>query len=69
MLVDIPKDVQQQIAVPKWDAPVQIVGYMQRLPSLTPSSRAVDAILEAISESKRPVLYVGGVVLSTAPTK
>ena len=60
VLVDIPKDVQQQIAVPKWDAPVQIVGYMQRLPSLTPSSRAVDAILEAIRESKRPVLYVGG---------
>jgi hypothetical protein len=32
VLVDVPKDVQQQLAVPDWDVPMAIAGYMARLP-------------------------------------
>lgn len=32
MLIDVPKDVQQQLAVPDWDVPMAISGYMARLP-------------------------------------
>lgn len=38
MLIDVPKDVQQQLAVPDWDVPMAISGYMQRLPQM-PSTR------------------------------
>ena len=34
MLIDVPKDVQQQLAVPDWDVPMAISGYMQRLPQM-----------------------------------
>ena len=37
VLIDVPKDVQQQLAVPDWDVPMAISGYMQRLPQM-PSS-------------------------------
>lgn len=32
VLIDVPKDVQQQLAVPDWDVPMAISGYMARLP-------------------------------------
>jgi acetolactate synthase-1/2/3 large subunit len=32
VLIDVPKDVQQQLAVPDWDVPMAIAGYMARLP-------------------------------------
>lgn len=30
--MDIPKDVQQTLDVPDWDAPMSITAYMSRLP-------------------------------------
>lgn len=32
VLIDVPKDIQQQLAVPDWDVPMAISGYMARLP-------------------------------------
>lgn len=32
VLVDIPKDVQQTLDIPDWDAPMSITAYMSRLP-------------------------------------
>ncbi len=59
VLVDVPKDIQQQLAVPDWDAPMAITGYMSRLPP-PPDAKAVTDIIAALKEAKRPVLYVGG---------
>jgi len=62
VLIDIPKDVQQSLAVPDWDVPMFLSGYTRRLPQ--PPRRAdVKKILRAIHEAKRPVLYCGGGVL------
>lgn len=59
VLVDIPKDVQQALAVPDWDAPMNLSGYISRLPQ--PASEGdLHRVLEAIRRSKKPVLYVGG---------
>lgn len=30
VLVDVPKDIQQQLDLPDWDAPMAISGYMSR---------------------------------------
>ncbi|KAJ3675797.1 hypothetical protein LUZ60_004839 [Juncus effusus] len=59
VLVDIPKDIQQQLAVPIWDPQIRLPGYLSRLPK-QPSQNLLDQILRLICESKRPVLYVGG---------
>lgn len=59
VLVDVPKDIQQQLAVPDWDAPMAITGYMSRLPP-PPDTRAVNDIVAALHQAKKPVLYVGG---------
>jgi acetolactate synthase I/II/III large subunit len=59
VLVDVPKDIQQQLCVPDWDAPMAISGYMNRLPG-APQREALEPVLEAIRGSKRPVAYVGG---------
>ncbi|KAJ3697269.1 hypothetical protein LUZ61_000974 [Rhynchospora tenuis] len=59
VLVDIPKDIQQQLAVPVWDPPMRLPGYTSRLPK-EPAHHLLDQITRLVSESKRPVLYVGG---------
>ncbi|CAG9460680.1 unnamed protein product [Pedinophyceae sp. YPF-701] len=59
VLVDVPKDVQQQLDVPDFDVPMILRGYISRLPG-PPDQSTVQAINNAIRNSKRPVLYVGG---------
>ena len=65
VLVDVPKDVQQTLAVPDWDAAMAIAGYMARLPPPPPVA-ALRPVLDAIAASSRPVLYVGGGCLDAA---
>ena len=49
VLVDVPKDIQQQLAVPDWDAPMAIAGYMSRLPP-PPEQAQVAAVVQALHE-------------------
>lgn len=49
VLVDIPKDIQQQMAVPDWDVPMAIAGYMSRLPS-PPTRDQVLPIVDALKK-------------------
>ena len=57
VLVDLPKDIQQQLAVPDWDAPMAITGYMSRLPAHPEASQLV-AVAKAIKGAKKPVSEV-----------
>nr|AMB51356.1 acetolactate synthase [Euphorbia maculata] len=59
VLIDVPKDIQQQLAVPNWNVPMKLPGYFSRLPK-DPSELQLEQIIRLISESKKPVLYVGG---------
>ena len=59
VLIDIPNDIQQQLGVPNWDKPLQLPGYSFRLPK-SPETGHLQQILRLISDSKKPVLYVGG---------
>ena len=59
VLVDVPKDSQQQLAVPDWDEPMSITGYISRLPGPPPESK-LRAVIDIIKSSKRPVIYCGG---------
>ncbi|CAA2978730.1 acetolactate synthase 2, chloroplastic-like [Olea europaea subsp. europaea] len=65
VLIDIPKDIQQQMVVPKWDQPMRLAGYVSRLPR-PPSEMLLEQIVRLITESKKPVLYVGGGCLNSS---
>ncbi|KAH7528213.1 acetolactate synthase 3, chloroplastic [Ziziphus jujuba] len=65
VLIDIPKDIQQQLVVPNWDQPIKLPGYLARLPKV-PQVAHLEQIVRLISESKKPVLYVGGGCLNSS---
>lgn len=54
VLIDVPKDVQQMLAVPDWDSSMAITGYMDRLPS-PPGAAQIASIVDALHEAKKPV--------------
>lgn len=64
VVIDIPKDVQQAIFAPTFPAQIDIPGY--KINSTNP--KATDAelieVLDLIEEAKRPVLYIGGGIIS-----
>jgi acetolactate synthase-1/2/3 large subunit len=68
VVVDIPKDVQQAVFTPHFPASLDAV----RVPGLKLPPPAPDAvlseILEKLSAARRPVLYVGGGVISANAT-
>ena len=47
VLVDVPKDIQQQLAVPDWGMPMAISGYMSRLPQ-PPQEHQLKRVVEAL---------------------
>ncbi|XP_059640459.1 acetolactate synthase 2, chloroplastic-like [Cornus florida] len=65
VLINFPKDIQQQMVVPNWDQPIKLPNYMLKLPK-PPNEPQLEQIVRLISESKRPVLYVGGGCLDSS---
>nr|WOV65537.1 acetolactate synthase 6 [Linum usitatissimum] len=65
VLIDVPKDIQQQLAVPNWNSPMKLPGYLSRFPK-NPCRSNLEVITRFISESKKPVLYVGGGCLNSS---
>ncbi|KAL4201238.1 hypothetical protein AMTRI_Chr02g257690 [Amborella trichopoda] len=65
VLIDVPKDVQQQMAIPDWYQPMKIHGYINRLLK-NPDLSQLELIVRLILGSKRPVLYVGGGCLNAS---
>ncbi|PWA40181.1 acetolactate synthase 1 [Artemisia annua] len=59
VLIDVPKDIQQQLVVPKWDEPMRLPGYLSRMPKM-PNEDHLHQIVRLVSEAKKPVLYAGG---------
>ena len=64
VLIDIPKDIQNTlVADPDLDPPMDLPGY--RVPA-APQPEVIDRVVEAIRQSKRPMIYCGGGITSTA---
>lgn len=59
VLVDIPKDIQQQLAIPDWSQGMKLQSYLKRLPS-PPHISLLEQILRILGSAKKPVLYCGG---------
>ncbi|HWE39273.1 MAG TPA: biosynthetic-type acetolactate synthase large subunit [Isosphaeraceae bacterium] len=62
VLIDVPKDIQNtQLPEVDFDAPMDLPGY--RLPG-PPSREQLEAVVEAIGASRRPIIYCGGGVVA-----
>lgn len=60
ILVDVPKNVQESMMDFSWPPEMDLPGYR---PVTTPHGRQIDEAVRMISESERPVLYIGGGVI------
>ncbi len=60
VLIDIPKNFQEALFTPDFDAPVNLPGYAPELPLDT---AALDKVLPLIAAAKRPAIYAGGGVV------
>src|SRR5580704_3652453 len=61
VIVDVPKDVQNAKLVPNYDAPMNLPGYR---PDRRPTRRELEAVLDAIRQSRKPIIYAGGGIIS-----
>jgi acetolactate synthase-1/2/3 large subunit len=61
VVIDIPKDVQQKIFKPVYPATINIAGYPEAPKA---SDEDLLKVLELIGKAKKPVLYIGGGILS-----
>lgn len=60
VLVDVPKDIQNQVAKFQWPVELELPGYR---PTTSPHSRKIKQAVDLIAQSRRPVLYIGGGVI------
>ncbi len=66
VLIDIPKNVQQQETVPNFEVEFNCPGYK---PNLAPSPFQIKKAIHAIREAKRPLIYAGGGIISGGASK
>ncbi len=68
VLVDMPKDIQNQTCVPNWDAPLNLPGYrLEPFPKVR--LEQVKQIAAAIKLAKRPVIYAGGGIIAAGASE
>ena len=62
VLVDMPKDIQLEKTAVDWDVPMNLPGYQAQAPHAQPEQ--IMQVAAAIRLAKRPLLYIGGGVVS-----
>src|SRR5215470_1452152 len=67
VLVDMPKNIQQQMHVPDWDEPMELPGYNGKLRKAKPEQ--IKQVVAAIKLAKRPVIYAGGGIISSGASE
>jgi len=61
VLIDIPKNIQQQETIPNFNVKFDVPGYK---PNLKPAPQQIKKAAHFIQEAKRPVIYAGGGILA-----
>ncbi len=67
VLVDVPKDVQNEKCVPDWDAPMNLPGYRMKTRYAQPEQ--IRQVAAAIKLAKRPVIYAGGGIIASGASE
>ncbi len=63
VLIDLPKDVQEEAFSPVWDEPMNLPGYY--LDDRVASAEQIRRVAEAIKSAKRPLIYAGGGIIAS----
>src|SRR5688572_16390371 len=63
VLVDMPKNIQQDSIAPDWDEPLNLPGYYNKPRRAKPEQ--IKQFIAAIKLAKRPVIYAGGGIISS----
>jgi acetolactate synthase-1/2/3 large subunit len=63
VIVDVPKDVQVRQIVPDYDPPMSLPGYK---PDQRASRQELEAVLQEIRRSSKPIIYAGGGIITSA---
>jgi acetolactate synthase-1/2/3 large subunit len=64
VVIDIPKDVQQAIFKPRFPNSINLPGYSVNSTQPQASDAELQQVLDLIEQAQRPVLYIGGGVIS-----
>jgi acetolactate synthase-1/2/3 large subunit len=64
VVIDIPKDVQQAMFEPTFPAKIDIPGYLVKSTKPKATDEELLKVLDLISGAERPVLYIGGGIIS-----
>src|SRR5262245_899558 len=62
VIIDLPKDVQNREIVPHYDPPMNLPGYK---PYRRATRQELAAVLELIYQSRKPVVYAGGGIITS----
>jgi acetolactate synthase I/II/III large subunit len=62
VLIDMPKDVQQALTVPNYEAAIDLPGFKLENPKAKPEQ--IKQIAAAIKLARRPIIYAGGGIIS-----
>ncbi len=62
VVIDIPKDVQQEVFTPEWPEEVNLPGLLNPMPEA--SDEELLTVLDLIKGAEKPVLYIGGGIIS-----
>src|SRR5438132_5849389 len=65
VIVDVPKDVQNKMLVVNYDPAMNLPGYR---PDRRASRQELEAVLQAIRASRRPIIYAGGGIIAAGAT-
>ncbi len=57
VIIDVCKDVQQDLTVPDWDVPMDLPGYR---PMRKARRQELEAVIAALRASRKPFIYAGG---------
>jgi len=66
VLIDIPKNIQQQETIPDFQVKFDVPSYK---PNLKPSVLQIKKAIHAIKEAKRPIIYAGGGIIASNASK
>jgi acetolactate synthase-1/2/3 large subunit len=64
VVIDIPKDIQQEIFTPNFPDTIELPGYNEDVTTPKAPDAELAPVLDLITEAKRPVLYIGGGIIS-----
>lgn len=62
VLIDVPKDLQNEVFQPDWDVPMNLPGYK---PYRYAKDESLRQMIEMVRAARRPIIYAGGGVVAS----